>query len=253
MRRCLRPIPLAACAVLAACGPATPPAGDTRVVHVAPPSGARASDSAALRTALDAAQPGDTVRFAAGTYVIRTLEVGTDDLTLRGDTAGTVLRGCPPDEQARLGEEGFFAQCSGLALTGARQRVHGLTFEHYTSALWIGGGADSTGPRPNRPGGHRIEGNTFRDNVTLEVFSDADSAIVITGNTFRNTYHAVAVLGRNVHVLDNDIASPEPDRVPFGWPSLAIGLRPMGAVSCAGTRIERNRIAGHTDAVVLAV
>jgi hypothetical protein len=41
--------------------------------------------------------------------------------------------------------------------------------------------------------------------------------------------------------------------VPFGWPSLAIGLRPTGAAFCAGTRIERNRIAGHTDAVVIGV
>ncbi|HEX5819329.1 MAG TPA: right-handed parallel beta-helix repeat-containing protein, partial [Gemmatimonadales bacterium] len=55
-----------------------------------------------------------------------------------------------------------------------------------------------------------------------------------------------------VRVLDNDISAPEPDRVPFGWPSLAIGLRPSGSASCAGTRIERNRIAGHTDGVVLA-
>jgi hypothetical protein len=253
MRRCPRPFPLAACIVLLACGPATPPANGTRVVQVAPPTGARSADSTALSAALDAAKPGDTVRFAAGTYVIGNVEVGTDELTLRGDSAGTVLRGCAPEEQKRLGEEGFFAQCDGLALTGARQRVHALTFEHFDIALAIGGSTDSTGPVLNRSGGHRIEGNIFRDNVTLEVFADADSAIVIAGNTFRNTYHALAVIGRNVHVLDNDISAPEPDRVPFGWPSLAIGLRPMGAVSCAGTRIERNRISGHTDAVVLAV
>ena len=252
MRRCLLPFPLAACAVLAACGPSTP-AGDTRVVKVAPPSGARSTDSTALSAALGTATPGDTVRFAAGTYVIGNVEVRTDDLTLRGDSAGTVLRGCAPEEQKRLGEEGFFEQCDGLALTGARQRVHALTFEHFGSALTIAGGIDSTGWVLNRSGGHRIEGNTFRDNVTLEVHADADSTIVIAGNTFRNTYHALAVTGRNVHVLDNDISAPEPDHVPFGWPSLAIGLRPMGAVSCAGTRIERNRISGHTDAVVLGV
>ena len=253
MRQCFRPLPLAACVLLSACGPATPPAGSTRIVQVAPPSGARAADSTALHAALDAAKPGDTVRFAAGTYVIGNLVVGTDELTLRGDSAGTVLRGCPPEEQMQLGEEGFFGRCGGLALTGARQRVHGLTFEHFASALTIAGGIDSTGPVLNRSGGHRVEGNIFRDNVTLEVYADADSAIAISGNTFRNTYHALAVMGRNVHVLDNDISSPEPDRVPFGWPSLAIGLRPMGGASCAGTRIERNRIAGHTDAVVIGV
>ena len=253
MRQRLRPFLLAACAALAACGPTAPPSGSIRVVQVAPPSGTRSADSAAVRTAVDAAKPGDTVRFAAGTYVIGNVEVGTDDLTLRGDSAGTVLQGCPPEEQKRLGEKAFFGQCNGLGLTGARQRVHALTFEHFASALWIFGGADSTGPMLNRSGGHRIEGNTFRDNVTLEVLADADSAIVIAGNTFRNTYHALAVSGRGVHVLDNDISSPEPDRVPFGWPSLAIGLRPMGGASCAGTRIERNRIAGHTDAVVIGV
>jgi len=72
------------------------------------------------------------------------------------------------------------------------------------------------------------------------------------GKPFRSTYHAVAILGRNVHVLNNDVAAPEPEQVPYGWPSIAIGLRPSPGVPCTGNRIEGNTIEGHTDAVALA-
>jgi parallel beta-helix repeat protein len=53
--------------------------------------------------------------------------------------------------------------------------------------------------------------------------------------------------------MNNDVAAPEPERVPYGWPSLAIGLRPQPGLPCTGNRIEGNTIDGHTDGVIIGV
>lgn len=227
------------------------------LVDVAAPTGDRESDRTSVRTAFDSVQPGGTVQFAAGTYLIggEALELRTSDVTLRGDPGGTVLRGCDDVQLASMSEEDYFGSCGGLALVGGRQQVRALTFEGFTASLLIHApvGSNSQSIPPNTEGGHVIEGNTFRNSTTVEVHVDADAAVLIRGNTFRNTYHAVAILGRNVHVLSNDVAAPDPRQVPFGWPSIAIGVRPTPGVPCSGNRIEGNTIEGHTDAVALAV
>lgn len=229
----------------------------SQVVTVASPTGDRERDRASLRAAFDSVRPGGIVQFAAGTYLIggNGLEVRTSDITLRGDAKGTVLQGCTAEQLASITEEAYFTSCYGIALTGARQHVRALTFEGYSTALGIMAPIDSTAQelKPNVEGGHVIEGNTFRRSTTFELHVDADSAVIIRGNTFRNTYHAVAILGRNVHVLQNDIAAPEPEQVPFGWPSLAIGVRPDPGAPCTGIRIEENTVDGHTDAVIIGV
>ncbi|MHB1327567.1 MAG: right-handed parallel beta-helix repeat-containing protein [Gemmatimonadales bacterium] len=244
---------LVVCAILlAGCGTEVP-----NVVTVAPPTGDRERDRASLRAAFDSVPPGGTIQFAAGLYVIGGdgLELKTSDVTLLGDSAGTVLQGCSEQRLASIDEETYFSSCHGIVLTGGRQQVRSLTFDGYTAALKIHAPTDSAAQEPtaNTEGGHVIEGNTFRNATTVELLVDADSVVTVRGNTFRNTYHAVAVMGRNVHVLQNDIAAPEPERVPFGWPSIAIGLRPLMGKPCTGVRIEGNTIDGHTDAVALAV
>lgn len=243
---------LLATMVLAACGSEA-----SRVAVVASPTGDRDRDRASLRAAFDSVRPGGVVQFAAGTYVIggNGMELRASDVTLLGDAKGTVLRGCSEAQLASMDEETYFTSCGGIALTGARQQVRALTFEGFSAALGVHAPTDSAMQQamPNVEGGHVIEGNTFRNSTTLEVHVDADSAVTIRGNTFRNTYHAVAVLGRNVHVLQNDIAAPAPEEVPFGWPSLAIGVRPDPGVPCTGNRIEGNTVDGHTDAVIIGV
>lgn len=221
-------------------------------VHVAPPMGDSTADRRSLAEAFATAEPGDTIAFASGTYRIggEGLELATSDVLLLGSPEGTVLRGVDPGRLQQLGEEEFFRFGNGLRLSGGRQSVQGITFEHFGMALAIGGAG---GASANRQGGHELVGNHFRDSVTLQIEVDADLPTVVRGNRFTNTYHAVAALGRNVHVLDNDISAPDPQRVPFGWPSLAIGIRPLPGVPCLGHRVFGNRIEGHTDAVGVGV
>jgi len=231
--------------------------GDALVVNVAAPTGDRERDRASVLAAIDSVKPGGTVQFAGGTYLIggSGLFLRTSGVTLRGDSSGTVLRGCTDEQLASMGEDAYFAQCGGTILMGGRQQVRSLTFEGFTHSLVIAAPADSTAQQvePNTEGGHLIEGNTFRNSTTVELHVNADSVVTVRGNTFRNTYHALAISGRNVHVLQNDIAAPEPAKVPYGWPSLAIGLRPDPGVPCTGNRFEGNTIDGHTDAVIIGV
>lgn len=219
---------------------------------MAQPTGDPTADRRSLAEAFAAAEPGDTIAFASGTYRIggEGLDLATSDVRLLGSPEGTVLRGVDANQLPQLGEEEFFRFGNGLRLSGGRQSVQGITFEHFAMALAIGG---SDGASPNRHGGHEIVGNHFRDSVTLQIDVDADLPTVVRGNRFTNTYHAVAALGRNVHVLDNRISAPDPQRVPFGWPSLAIGIRPLPGVPCLGHRVVGNRVEGHTDAVVVGV
>lgn len=230
---------------------------DTRTVQVTAPTGDRERDRASVRAAFDSVRPGGTVQFSAGTYLIggAGLALRTSDVTLRGDPAGTILRGCTDEQLASMGEQAYFESCQGIALMGGRQEVRTLTFEGFTHSLVIIAAADSASEmvRPNTEGGHVIEGNTFRSSTTVEIHLDADSAVTVRGNTFRNTYHALALLGRNMHVLQNDIAAPEPGKVPYGWPSLAIGIRPAQGVPCTGNRVEGNTVDGHTDAAIIGV
>jgi len=227
-----------------------------QVIQVAAPTGDRAQDQASVQAALAAVASGGTVQFAAGTYLIGgSLSVTTSGVTLAGHPSGTVLQGCTSAEMASMREMEFFNRCGGLALRGGRQTVRGLTFEQFANSLEIYGQASGPNapPAANTDGGHVIEDNTFRNSVSVEMAINADAPVVIRRNRFRNTYHAIAMLGRNMHFLDNDVSALEPERVPFGWPSLAIGLRPNPGIPCTGNRIEGNTVEGHTDGVIMGV
>lgn len=236
----------------AACAPA--PRTRAQLVTLDAPTGDALTDRRTLQAAIGTLRPGDTLQFAAGTYRLGGgLVVPVPDVLLRGATAGTVLEGCSPAAVQAMGEAAFVADCAGLVLTGARQQVRGLTFARFSTALVLAGGRDSLGTRPNREGGQRIEGNTFRESSRLEVWHDADAPAVIRDNRFVHLQHPLQVLGRQVEVRDNRIDAPDAARVPYAWPAAAISVRPVRGGRCGDVVIAGNTVGGHVDGIVLAV
>jgi parallel beta-helix repeat protein len=242
---------------------AAAPASDT--VHVAPPTGERDRDRASVLTALEQVQPGGTVQFAPGTYLIggEIIRISPPRLTLLGHPEGTTLRGCGPEEMAR--ERGAIAlgeRCNLLELAGARQTVSNLTFEHAFWALHVGCCWEGFPYMERGEGGHLIEGNTFRTTSNaVRVHGSWTEPSIIRGNRFRNNWHSVAIYGNTVHLLDNDISALEPEEVPgFGFPWDAVGIGPSMPIkgsaedtpgSCANNVVAGNRIEGNADGIMI--
>jgi pimeloyl-ACP methyl ester carboxylesterase len=116
--------------------PAAQPAGNVEVVHVAPPTGDRDTDRSSILAALEQVEPGGTIQFAPGTYLLGGfIPVSVSGVTLLGHPSGTTLLGCdpamapPPDPRVR---------CNTLALIGSRQVVRNLTFEYMSWGLTVG-------------------------------------------------------------------------------------------------------------------
>lgn len=71
----------------------------------------------------------------------------------------------------------------------------------------------------------------------------------------------MSINGQTVHLLDNEITVPQPERVPlrgFAWdavflgPHLALaGAAEDAARGCSGNVIARNRIEGHRDGIII--
>lgn len=230
----------------------------SRVIHVAPATGEREADRTSILAALDQAGQGDTIHFAPGTYRLGgSIRVSVPGVTLLGSQDGTTLRGCEPDELVDY--EPDSDRCAGLELTRGHQTVRDLTFEHMSWATLQIVGESGPGDQPdmaaNTEGGHLIENNTFRDSDSFDVISDASEPIVIRNNTFINTYHAVAILGRNVHFLNNRISAPAPQRIPYGRADIAIGVAQFdtSGPGCADNLIAGNSIEGHSDGIAVGV
>jgi parallel beta-helix repeat protein len=230
-------------------------------VFVAPPTGVREADRASILAALEQVRPGGTVQFAPGTYLIgEIIPVPVSRITLLGHVEGTILRGCDPEEWASV--QNPRASCNTLELLGSHQTVRDLTFEHMSLGLALGPATRrlaglSTGDEDtliNRiTGGHLIEGNTFRESSNgIRGDGRWSESILIRGNRFINTYHAVSLAGSHVHLLDNDISVPQPERVPpVGHPGLAVAIAGTnehfrgGPFDCEHNVIAGNRIEGH--------
>jgi parallel beta-helix repeat protein len=254
---------LGGCAHADAAGTAAAAASDTRAdtVHVAAPTGERDADRASILAALTQVRPGGTIQFASGTYLIgEIIPVPVSRITLVGHASGSTLRGCGPEEWASV--QNSRASCNTLELLGSHQTVRDLTFEHMSLGLALGPGTrrlaglatgDEEALTNSITGGHLIEGNTFRDSSNgIRGDGRWSEPIVIRGNRFINTYHAVSFAGSHVHLLDNDIAVPQPERVPItGHPGLAVGIAganehfPGGPFDCDHNVIAGNRIEGH--------
>jgi hypothetical protein len=226
--------------------------GDALRIDLPDPTGDRESDRAALTTAFEQVPPGGTISFGTGTYVIggESLTLTTPGVSLLGHPDGTTLLGCTGEELEGVTPRDFQANCRGIRLGAEAQRVSGLRFESFSMSLQIEQviGSDRT---PPFTGGQIVEGNSFSNSAFFEITVDADSTVLIRGNEFRNMWHAFAILGRNVHVLDNDISVPEPTLVPMGYPGGALGIAPGPAGTCGSMLVEGNRIDGHSEAVMI--
>jgi parallel beta-helix repeat protein len=245
------------CLMAVASASATAPDSDT--VHVAPPTGAREADRASILAALAQVQPGGTIQFAPGTYLVgEIVSVTTPRITLLGHPRGTTLRGCDPVEYEEMEWAASRADadwrvrfpivrsCGTFELSGGHSTLRGFTFEYTRMGVILG---CCHAEREHRPagGGYLVEGNTVRNsgNGIRPGMLSADPT-VIRGNTFINTFHAVSALGGHLHILENDISVPEPHRVPgVGHPSFAIALCGEHNV------IEGNHIDGHPDGILL--
>jgi parallel beta-helix repeat protein len=234
------------------------PDASTDTVHVSPPTGERESDRASVLAALEQVRAGGTVMFGPGTYLVGGLiEVSVPRVTLLGHPQGTTLRGCLPADLLEGGKAD--GRCNGLELSRGHQTVRNLTFEHMSwAALRIRGALHPGGQRraTTAEGGHLIEGNTFRNSDSFDVWSESSEPIVIRNNRFINTYHAISMVGTSVHFLDNEISAPEPDKIPFGQSNIAIGLAQFSSTAdppCADNVIAGNRIEGHPDGIHIGV
>ena len=226
--------------------PGTPiePAGGA-VVQVAPPTGNPATDRTSIEAAVAAAEPGDVIQFAAGTYVIgtgvpfgfETIEVPVPRTTLLGHPGGTTLKGCDDPTQ--------FGECEGLALTGGKQTVRGLTFESFANR-GLSLNVDLLSDR----GGYRIEDCRFRSSILgLSLIGDAIEPSRILENTFIDVGVGFSVLGRTAFFEENALIASDPDQVPvFGQP-LNVGgaFAIFGGGSCHGNVFRVNTVQGFAD------
>jgi parallel beta-helix repeat protein len=257
--------------------PARTEADRAALVHVAAPTGMREVDRASIVAALARVQPGGTVHFAAGTYLVgEVIPVPTGRIALQGHPAGTVLRGCEPAEYEAVERE-FVAvmrasgpaegwpivtRCGMLELTGGHVTVRDLTFEYSRMGILLGcchhGGR--YGPAE---GGYLIENNTFRNsgNAVRAILASPEPT-VIRSNRFVNAFHALSAFASHLHFLDNEITVPEPEAVPgMRYAGFAVAVGPLppepedapdpSRRSCEHNVIAGNRIDGYIDGIVL--
>lgn len=210
-------------------------AGGVGTVRVAPPTGVRDADRSSVLAAIEVVQPGGTILFAPGTYLIggEIIRVTVPRITLLGHPEGTTLRGCDPGEFPWEDFTEFGNNCNAIELAAGQQTVRNLTFEHAFWALHVGCcWSDRRGMRAGE-GGHLIEGNTFRSSSNaVRVHGFWTEPTVIRNNRLLNNWHSVAIYGNTVHLLDDDISVPEPEEVQLlGFPMEGVQVRgPNGAV-----------------------
>ncbi|HUE76347.1 MAG TPA: alpha/beta fold hydrolase [Longimicrobiales bacterium] len=237
-------------------------------VHVAPPTGDKDSDRANVQTAFDAVQPGGTVLFSPGTYLLGAgARLTVPDVNVLSHPEGTVLRGCDPEAFSR--DESEVVQivfgCTGLYVQAERQTIRGLTFEYTWHGIVVGpypttveeatALGESGEPLPLYPaGGQRIEGNTFQATPNgLRVLGTGEELSVVRDNDFIDVFHAIGIYGAPLHFLDNRVTVAEPGGVPFSrHPGSAVIVSP-GHTDCAGHVVAGNRIEGYPDPIYVLV
>lgn len=234
------------------------------IVNVAPPTLDPERDQASVQSAFDAVQPGGTVQFARGTYMLGPgARLTMPDVTVLGHSKGTILRGCEPEafdvEMNEVVQVVF--GCTGLAIEADRQTIRNLTFEYVWHGIVIGPfprnaeeGAATQGMLPEdrmfSTGGHLIEENTFRAVPNgLRTLGTGDDIAVVRNNEFIDVYHAIGMYGSPIHFLENTIVLEQPERVPVtGHPGSAV-LTSAQNTDCSGHLIKGNQIVGYPGAI----
>jgi hypothetical protein len=243
------------------------------VVHVAAPTGETEADRASVQAAFDAVQPGGTVMFAPGTYLLGAgARLTVPNVTVLGHPDGTVLRGCDPD--AFFTDDAttpfpLVSGCTGLYVQTERQTIRGLTFEYTWHGIVVGPYPTTeeefaefvalmtngeSWPATYDAGGQHIEGNTFRATPNgLRVLGVGTELSVVRDNDFIDVFHAIGIYGAPLHFVDNRVIVSDPGRVPFSrHPGSAILVGDQG-MDCSGHVVAGNRIEGYPDAIYVLV
>jgi parallel beta-helix repeat protein len=235
------------------------------VIQVEPPSGEAETDRTRVQTAFDDVQPGGTVQFAEGTYVLgQGARLTVPDVTVLGHPDGTVLRGCDPaglefpeEQGGELDPFPIVQSCTGLFVMADRQTIRGLTFEYAWHGIFVGVApwlppSDDT-PSATSFGGHRIEDNLFQYTPNgIRVVGPAENPTIIENNVVLNAYHAFQGNGAPIHVVGNRIQVPDPDGVPSShYPESAVILNDWGieGAPCTGSIVQGNVVEGTVNGI----
>jgi hypothetical protein len=247
------------------------------VVYVAAPIGEREANRAAILAALEQVEPGGTVQFAAGTYLVGPIiRIDMPGITLLGHPDGTVLRGCELDEYEAMeldfiaafdrdgvnADTGILRRCGQFHLTGGGVTVRGFTFERSRLGLVLGCCEQEQVVR-SLAGGYVVEENTFRNTGnSIRALLLSEEPTVIRRNGFTNAFHALSASGSRIHFIENRVTVPEPASVPFEThPGFGVAIGAFLSTmevdgtppieSCAENVIAGNWVEGHPDAVIL--
>lgn len=233
-------------------------------IRVAAPAGQPDIDRPRVQEAFDRARPGDTVLFAAGTYVLgEGARLTVPDVTVMGHPDGTTIKGCEPHRfdlpEGSLMENlpPIVMGCTGLFVLADRQTIRGLTFEHAWHGIlighppWLASPPGQAAPDTSF-GGHRIENNAFRNVPNgIRVIGPSSEVTLIRDNEVVNAYHAFVAEGATVRIVNNWITVPEPDSVPASYhPESGIIVNPGLAMGrCEGSHVVGNVIDGTVHGI----
>lgn len=229
-----------AVSILAGVAGGVDPNAPGAVIRVADPTGDPTTDRANIEDAIARARPGDTVLFAAGTYVIGRpppslgISVPVGDVSLLGSPEGTTIRG------GRVPDTGEFQL--GFSFIEAGNSVRRLTFESFSTALLVGDEAPATG-------GYTFENNVFR-RVVNGIFGALDSSTPthIARNEFINVAVQYAIDGGILHFSNNTSRTPDPEAIPrFHRPLFAGLLLGFAGLECNENVIENNFVFDNVD------
>jgi len=228
------------------------------VIQVEPPTGEQSQDRARIVAAFERAEPGDTIRFAAGTYEVGPIiRVVTPDLTLLGHPDGTTLRGGDGfDAGADFGIEQDAIDALGvLHLFEGGAVVRGLTFTDSFWGLLLGWhfGLEWDERMPENPGGFTVEGNTFR-NVRngIRLTSWGEARTVVRENTFEDARFGVGAIGSGITIEGNRFALLSEASQDDTDSAIAIGGERVAA-SSSDNLVAGNEILGHRTGVLLYI
>lgn len=234
---------------------------DIEPIIVAPPKNDISYDRQAILTAISKANAGDTIRFSKGTYYVGPfIAIEKPSLKLVGSAEGTTIKGC--DIESFKNQEYAIFNCNGFELRSGNTHIEGLTFENAWHGLYLGccfprsieEAEKGNSEQKLQLGGHIIESSLFKNSSNgIRVIGESAQRNIFKHNRFINTFHAIVINGSDAEITSNLIHAQNPEDIPVtGFAGGAIIIAPIPpAQTCGKNIISNNRIAGHSDGVVL--